>query len=326
MKVRKYIPLVLAILFCFSLAGCAAETALDKEYASAGDYNYSDNSYGSMSPTEAPGALADTAAGAKPEDTEAAQARKWIITVDIEAETENLDPLMEAVNQKITELGGYVENQNYRGSTGSRGRSVYLTVRIPAQYADSFTTHLSDSSNVLSNNKQLEDITLKYVATESRINALKTEEARLLELLAQAENMSDLLEIESRLTDVRYELEATTSALRVYDNQVNYATISLHISEVKKLTPVEEKSVWQRISDGFMTSLETIADGAVELMILVLAGSPYLVIVAGIGVGVYFIVRVCTRKSGKTQTPPPQWPINPPQMPPQSPEQDTRDP
>ncbi len=322
MKVRKYIPLALAILFCFSLAGCAAETAVDKEYSAAGDNYYRAEDYDAVASTEAPAALEDSAAGAKQEATEAQQARKWIITVDIEAETEDLDPLMDAVNKKITELGGYVENQNYRGSSGSRGRSVFLTVRIPAQHTDSFTTHLSDASNVLSNNKQLEDITLKYVATESRINALKTEEARLLELLAQAENMSDLLEIEARLTDVRYELEATTSALRVYDNQVNYATISLHISEVKKLTPVEEKSVWQRISDGFMTSLETIADGAVELMILVLAGSPYLVIVAGIGVGVYFIVRVCTRKANKTQTPPPQRPTTPPQMPPQPPKQD----
>ena len=66
-----------------------------------------------------------------------------------------------------------------------------------------------------------ENVTLQYVSTESRVKALETEQTRLLELLENAETMEDLLTIEARLTDVRWELENYASQLRVLDNQVN---------------------------------------------------------------------------------------------------------
>ena len=68
------------------------------------------------------------------------------------------------------------------------------------------------------------------------MNALLAEEARLVELMAQAETMTDLLQIEQRLTDVRYELEDITSQMRILENQVDYATIYLNIEEVRDFT------------------------------------------------------------------------------------------
>ena len=108
--------------------------------------------------------------------------------------------------------------------------------------------------------------------------ALQTEEARLLELMEKAETMSDLLEIEARLTDVRYELESTTSQLRVYSNQVDYATIHLSIEQVQEYTPVEEETLWQRISGGFMSSLKSVGEGIVDFFVWVIVSLPYLVI------------------------------------------------
>ncbi len=137
---------------------------------------------------------------------------------------------------------------------------------------------MGEVSNIVSQEVSREDITLTYVATESRMKALQTEEARLLELLGQAENMADLLEIEARLTDVRYELEAVTSQMRLYDNQVDYATIHLNISEVQEYTPVEEPTLWERISGGFVDSLKGVGEGAVDLLVWIIASSPYLVV------------------------------------------------
>ena len=51
------------------------------------------------------------------------EGRKWIITVNMSAETEDLDALMEALNGKISGLGGYVEDQDsYNGSMYSSRR------------------------------------------------------------------------------------------------------------------------------------------------------------------------------------------------------------
>jgi len=209
------------------------------------------------------------------------ESRKWIVTVDMNAETEDLDTLLANLEDTISKMNGYVEDQNiYNGSSYSarRRRNANLTIRIPAGDVDTFAAEVSGIANVVSKNVSREDITLKYVATESKVTALQTEEARLLELLAKAETMSDLLEIEARLSDVRYELESYSSQLRLYDNQVDYATIYLFIDEVQEYTPVAEKTVWERIRDGFKSSLEGVGDGFVDAAVWVLANSPYLVV------------------------------------------------
>ena len=209
------------------------------------------------------------------------ESRKWIVTVDMSAETEDLDALLVNLEAAIEEMDGYVEDQNiYNGSSyaARRRRNANLTIRIPAADVDAFATEVSGIANVVSKNVSREDITLTYVATESKVTALKTEEARLLELLAQAETMADLLEIEARLSDVRYELESYSSQLRLYDNQVDYATIYLFIDEVQEYTHVAEKTVWERIRDGFSDSLEGVGDGFVDAAVWILANSPYLVV------------------------------------------------
>lgn len=231
------------------------------------------------------------------------EGRKWIITVNMSAETEDLDALMEALNEKISGLGGYVEDQDsYNGSMYSsrRYRSASLTIRVPAERVDEFTEEMSGIANVVSTSLSREDITLSYVATESRVKALQTEEARLLELMEQAETMADLLEIESRLTDVRYELENRASQLRLYDNQVDYATIYLSIDEVQEYTPVEEPTVWERISGGFVSSIKGVGNGLLDLLVWVLAKSPYLVILGGVTVGVVVLIKKRkTRRAAK---------------------------
>lgn len=225
--------------------------------------------------------------------------RKWIITVNMNAETDDLDTMTAALQEKINALGGFVESQNiYNGSRyeDRRYRSASLTIRIPADDVDQFTESIEGISNVVRKEKNLEDVTLSYVDTESRMNALKTEEARLLELLAQAENMSDLLEIEGRLTDVRGELEQVGSRLRLYDNQIDYATIYLSIDEVQEYTPVEEPGFFARIGTGFLKSLKGLGNSLLDLLVWLIVSLPYILVYGGMVTGILLLVRSIRRK------------------------------
>ena len=200
---------------------------------------------------------------------------------------------------RVGELGGYVENQRvYNGSNYSsrRSRSASMTIRIPADMLEGFVDHVASHTNIVSRYVNVDDVTLAYVATESRVAALETEQARLLELMAKAETMSDLLEVEARLTDVRYELESVTTQMNVLKNQVSYGTVNLNVDEVVEYTPVEEETFWQRISGGFMDSLRGIGDGIVECTVFVLANLPYLLL---IGAGVAAIVFLAKRSIRK---------------------------
>ena len=292
--------LVTLCMLAALLAGCggASKSTQAFDAAAAAPAEAANGAYYDMesAKSEDGGLTGDTDSTVLPEG------RKWIITVNMSAETEDLDALMEALNGKISGLGGYVEDQDsYNGSMYSsrRYRSASLTVRVPAQRVDEFTEEMSGIANVVSTNLSREDITLSYVATESRVKALQTEEARLLELMEQAETMADLLEIESRLTDVRYELENRASQLRLYDNQVDYATIYLSIDEVQEYTPVEEPTVWERISGGFVSSVKGVGNGLLDLLVWVLAKSPYLVILGGVTVGVVVLIK--KRKARKAE-------------------------
>ena len=249
---------------------------------------------------EAPAAL--TGDGSEVSSTSLPENRKWIITVYMDAETEDLDAAITGIDEHITAMGGYVEDQSvYNGSAYSsrRYRNASLTIRIPAAKVDAFTEQIAGIANVVSKEKNLEDITLSYVATESRMNALKIEESRLLELLAEAENMSDLLEIEARLTDVRYELERVTSQLRLYNNQVDFATIHLTLSQVQEYTPVEEPTVWERITDGFKKSLEGVGEGFVDVFVWFIIASPYLAVFAVLAAVCILMIRRLRRHKAK---------------------------
>ncbi len=220
--------------------------------------------------------LSDSATGSNLPQGQKLVRRLWIDT-----ETEDLDALLSTMEDAIAQVSGYVEaRQVYHGSASAsrRYRNAELTLRIPVEKVDTFMEGISGVSNIVSSRETVDDITLTYVATQSRITALETEQTRLLELLAQAENMGDLLQIESRLTEVREELEAITSQLLVYDNQVNYGTIYLSVSEVKEYTETQEpETVWQRMGSGFMTNLKDLGNGIVEVFIWLVAGLPYLI-------------------------------------------------
>lgn len=295
MKKKQYLSLFLALLMLGTiLTGCGGSSKSTAAYAAP------------MEEAAAADMAVNTASGMRGAgesgSTALPEGRKWIITIDMSIETDDLDALMESLDTRINALGGYVEDQNiHNGSTyaSRRYRNANLTVRIPDENVDQFTEEVSGISNVVSQNLSREDITLKYVATSSRVTALETEEVRLLELLEKAETMEDLLEIEARLTDVRYELENYASQLRLYDNQVDYATIYLYIDEVQEYTPVEEPTFWERITEGFSHSLKGVGEGAVDLLVWIITSSPYLVVFGGIALIVVLLGKRVRKVNAK---------------------------
>lgn len=286
---KKYLSLLLTALLILGLfTGCGASSSPTKVHGIAEE---AAAEAPAMATGDTNGMLTSASANGS---TALPENRKWIITVYMSAETDDLDAMTAALDERITAMNGYVEDQHiYNGSAYSsrRYRNANLTIRIPAESVDDFTQQVSGIANVISQEKNLEDITLNYVSTESRVAALQTEEARLLEFMEQAETMADLLEIEARLTDVRYELENVTSQLRTYDNQINYATIHLDISEVQEYTPVEDPTLWERISGGFTDSLEDLWESLQNLLVGIVVVFPFLLVYGGIALVIFFLVR-----------------------------------
>ena len=287
-NVMKLIALLLALTM---LAGCGAGSSPAMKYESTMDMPMA---------TEAASMASGALAGAMDSVTqEASIDQKLIKRVSMDAETEDLEALLPQLMADIAALNGYVESQEiYNGSAQAsyRYRSAQLTIRVPAENLDGLVAQVKGASNVVCYNESVEDVTLAYVDMETRILVLETERDRLLELMEQAETMSDLLEIEARLTDVRSTLESINSQLKVLQNQVNYATIELYINQVKAYTEVEEQTVWQRIGSGFKKNLKDIGEDLVDSFVWAVTYSPQLILWAGIFTVVILVLRRSFRK------------------------------
>lgn len=281
--------LLLSALMAGLLTGCGSNSSSKDLAVEQMSYAASTESYKEVEYD------AGLAGGSSIEVTEQVSTQKLIKTVDMTVETKTYDDMLLALNQQIAACGGYVENMNsYNGSMYSNYRSSRHTdmiIRIPAENLDTFLSEVSQMSNVVRRNDSVENVTLAYVDLESHKEALQVEQDRLLELLEMAESVEDIITIEERLSNVRYQIESMESQLRTYDNQINYSTVNLKIEEVKELTPVEEETVWERISGGFMDSLRSVGDGFFECGIWLIVNSPILVVWAVIIIAALIIVR-----------------------------------
>ena len=286
MKIRRIIALL--VLACI-LTGCGA-ISMDAMESINGMAGSSEGGYGGIYDEFAPG---EAGGGTQLSD------QKLITTMEINAETEDLDALMPQLTDRVSEVGGYIEYQNtYYGSNYSsyRHRSANIVARIPAEKLSEFLLHVEGTSNVISKQQSQDNVTLQYVDTESRMAALQAERDRLMELLEQAGDLSDLLQIEERLTDVLYDLESTTAQLRALDNQVSYATVEMFIEEVKVLTETQQQTVWQRIGSGFGENLRNIGEALVNFFVWLVTYSPQLIVFAG---AVWLTVRIIRRSVKK---------------------------
>ena len=300
---KKLFALLLAVCLLLSMAACSA-SAPDKYVEMPNDAGAAGQESGELSQ--------DAAEGQPPALPEN---RKLIRTVHLQAETKDLPSFLQNLEEKVASLGGYLQQRNlYNGSESDeyRSRSADLTVRIPADRADEFLRNVEENANVVSSDETVDDVTLDYVATDSRKKALEAEEKRLLELMESAETMSDLLEIEERLTQVRGELESIVSQLRTYDDLVDYATVYLHISQVRELTPAKPETFWNRISSGFVRSVKGVGELLTDLAVWLIAALPYLLLIAVLVIVIVLICKVYrkkhpkkNRRQGPTQTPQP---------------------
>lgn len=306
MKKHSIIAWLLVLVLC--ITGCSSESAAET-YAAAsmaggkGDYaNRVDTQvqYG----VEEDALTADYSFNSAALPVQIAAGQKLIRTVSLNVETDDLDALLTGLDARIVALEGYVEYRYIRSGSGDRYRTADLTVRVPAERLDAFVEHVRGAANVVNSSENTDDVTLQYVATQSRITALETEHARLLELLAAAKDMSDLLLIEQRLTDVCAELEEVTSRLRVYDNLVSYSTVRLSATQVQEFTATREPSYGQRILGALRDSWRALAQGAADLLVSLVAALPTLLL---LGVAITVVILLIRRRirRKKHNTPPP---------------------
>ena len=234
-----------------------------------------------------------------PAADQAATAKKLIKNVNLELETKEYDKLLADITAEVNSLGGYIENSAFSDYSQGTSRYASIVARVPSESLDGFVNKVAQQSNVVYRNESVQDVTLQYVDLDAHKKSLVTEQGRLLELLEKAETVADIIEIESRLSEVRYQIESMESQLRTIDNQVSYSTVYINISEVELLTPVAEKSVWQKISDGFGNNVYRLGRDLEDVAIGFIISLPYILVWVILILVVLLILRFFLKRGKK---------------------------
>ncbi|PWL54733.1 MAG: hypothetical protein DBY36_01975 [Clostridiales bacterium] len=249
--------------------------------------------------------------------------RKMIYSVSYSIQTLDFDGSVAAVNALAAEFGGYVEKSSIDGAPSSGDyyapRRASYTLRIPADRLNEFFTRVSSVGTITGESLSSEDVTLQYVDVESRLSALRLQEERILALLAEADDLQYVLDIERELSDIRYSIESYTSQLKQLDSLISYSTVSIQLSEVFSVTELKAapQSFGEKLSDAFDKSLGRVWNGIQRCALWFLGNIVEIALwLALIGLFVLLLVIAVKRASRPKQ--PPVLPPQPPEQPPQA--------
>ena len=211
--------------------------------------------------------------------------RKLIRNVSMHLETREFDALTKSISDAVTFFGGYMEQSDVSGnslywSDERSSRCSNLPARIPENKLDAFLTEVSGQGNVTYKNESVQDVTLQYTDITSRKKTLQMEQDRLWELLEKAESIDAVIALESRLSEVRYQLESIESQLRTLDNQIVYSTVYLSIQEVQVLTSTDPDTIPVRIQKGLSRSFNTLKISSVDFLVWFISSLPILAVFA----------------------------------------------
>lgn len=298
MKFKKRIAFFLALMLALLTVGCGSKSMSTSEDSATMESvygtDYSENKYcGEPAETADAGITSGNGLEAQVES-----GRKLIRTVSLSLETKDFDSVTSNLSSKTSEMDGYIETSSIGGNNYSYQTTRYAsyTIRIPSDKLDQFIEVVNGLGNVTHKVESVEDVTLQYVDVESHKKALETEQERLLELLSNAASMEDILAIESKLSDIRYEIESYESQLRTFDNQIDYSTVTVEVYEVERITNTNEKGFFEEIKDRFGDSLYKVGHGFRNLIIGILGALPLLIVWAAVIAVIIVIVKKIIKK------------------------------
>ena len=312
MKKRIFALTGILLALLLVLAGCGSRAANDSPgVAGYGSYNQKSESYKASetlfdteNPMPSPG---EPAAG---ENSSAALTtdRKLIQTAWMELESRDYAQALAALEQMVTDCGGYIESRSEQGgslySSRYNARYASITARIPADKLETAMGAAGELCNVVSRSTDVADVTESYADTEARLKTLRLQEERLLEILSKATELSDVLELESRLSDVRYQIESYEATLRNYDSRVSYSTLHITLQEVVEYSIINDppQTLGQRLSDGFADSMRLVKNSAENALVWLVTYLPLVLLWAVIlAVAIWLVLRLVRRakKAGK---------------------------
>lgn len=320
---NKIILTILACALSMSLiVGCSKSTAKQQQNIGDGyqtiaaeDYNYGMNGASGASsgkgfeyePETWETGNGDNGSGNGSTDVnvDPTKGRLLIRTVNMSVETKEIEKVKTDLEILVGADGGYIESSNMSGTGKDKNlRTLTYTIRVPADQLDAIIAAVGNSCTVLSSNENSVDVTLEYVDTKSRVESLRVEYDQLMTLLKNADDLDQIITLQNRLTEVRYQIESYESRLRVLENQVTYATLNLTIREVLEDTVIEPAHVptyGEKVQKQFEEMLDNTKEFFEDLGLVIIACLPGIIFLSINAIIIVVIIKSAKKKRRKAR-------------------------
>ncbi len=215
---------------------------------------------------------------------------KLVYRADIDLETLEYVASVKSIRELVAKHGGMIESEResdydtswYTGSSQKGTRYLSMIIRVPSGKFYVFLDDMEGSGKITSRSTSIENITKQYSDNSMRIKALEVQEENLLKMMEQAETINDMIAVESRLSEVQYELNRLKSYQSNMDTDVAYSTIELSVKEVKRYTEEPEETFFHKVADRFTEGWERFVDFVEGLILLVIDLWPFVLVIAAL--------------------------------------------
>lgn len=218
--------------------------------------------------------------------------KKLILTANMNLETKDLDNTVDKILTLVEKYGGYVQQSSIYSRT-SQSRTYDASIRIPADSYTKFLEEIKVEGNTVSYSEKVDDITDSYTDISARLESLKAQESKVMEFYQKANTIEDLMAVESRLSDLRYQIEYYEAQIKNYDLLVAYSTLNITVSETITYTP-SNPSFFSRLASAFTNGFSNFVNAIGDLIIDIVYNIwtiLFLVVIVFVGYHLYKFIR-----------------------------------
>ncbi len=243
---RHLFLLFLAVLvLLFTIAACGAGSDESGEFAMSDQY-YAAEPDGGEFERAARAPLAKVVdpgqpgpAGSQgPSDADAIE-RKIITNVDMNVRVDDVNRAMEEVTQLVETSGGFVVSVTRNEDEFES--NAFMSFRVPSNNLEVTLSRLRDlSERVERENRSSQDVTTEFVDVEARLENLRAAEKQLMVLFERSGKVSDVLEVQRELTNVRGQIESLQGRLNYLSQTTATSLVSVWFHPTTDPAPISD--------------------------------------------------------------------------------------
>jgi len=228
-----------------------------------------------------------------------ASERRISTTAEINMDAEELEPAISAIRDLVWVSGGFIEQAEFSTHNWHWRSNYSATLRVPGENYENFLDGLREIGNITWLNETTQDHTAVYFDTTIRLETREIEEERIIELIERARysgEISDLLELESLLRNVRLEIEGLTRQIDHIDRLVAFHTIHLTMFEAQDTDIIAATTLIDRTGVAFTQSIDDIVSLSRNFTVFFAS----IIAPAALLAAIIIIIRATRRKLKKT--------------------------